>query len=126
MNAKELVRLPDPRADVQIEMREVVKDFRGKPHLFIRVRLTRWHFPHRAPEPFAAIGDLVSHHVVISRDGLQADAYFDAALPAAPVLSFGYGKVITWDFPLPPQRVTIPPLDRARLPEGTVDPFKPR
>lgn len=124
MDAKELVRLPDPRADVQIEMREVVKDFRDRRHLFIRVRLTGWHFPHRAPEPFAVIGDTVSHHVVISRDGLQADAYFNSALPAAPVLSFGYGKVITWDFPLPKRRKKIAPLDRAKLPDGTVDPFK--
>jgi hypothetical protein len=104
MNATQLVNLADPRAKVLIEVREIVKDFRGKPLVFIRVRLAGWHFPHRVPEPFALIGDLVSHHVVISRDGLQADAYFDAALPVAPVLSFGYGNVITWDFPFPEGR----------------------
>lgn len=49
MNAKELIRLPDPRADVQIEMREVVQDFRGKPHILIRVQLTGWYFPPGRP-----------------------------------------------------------------------------
>ena len=126
MIAKELIRLPDPRSKVQVELREVVQDVRQKPHLFIRVRLTGWHFPHRAPEPFVLIGDVVSHHVVLSRDGLQADAYFDAPLPPAKVLSFGYGKVITWDFPFRRGRGGIAPLDRARLPKGTIDPFRKR
>ena len=68
MLVTELIRLPDPRQDVRIEMREVLKDVRGRPHVFVRVRLTGWHFPHRAPEAFAVIGNVVSNHVVISRD----------------------------------------------------------
>jgi hypothetical protein len=126
MDARELIRLPDPRLNVQIEIREIVKDLRERPHVFIRVRITGWHFPHRAPEPFAVVGDVVSHHVVISRDSLLADAYFNKALPAADVLSFGWGKEISWDFPLPKRRAKMGLLDRARLPAGTVDPFKPR
>jgi hypothetical protein len=125
MSVRQLVSVSDPRAKVLSEMREVLTDFRDEPHVFIRVRLTGWRFPHRVTEPFALIGDLVSHHVVISRDGTQADAYFDAAPPAATVLSFGYGNVITWDFPFPKRPMKVVRLDRHNLPGGTIDPFEP-
>src|SRR2546421_7383834 len=98
MDAKDLIRLPDPRKNVRIETSEVVRDVFDKPHVFIRVRLTGWHFPHRALEPFLVIGKVVSRTVIIDRDGLVADAYFDKPLPAAKRISFGYGNVIHWDF----------------------------
>lgn len=126
MDAKELIRLPDPRKNVRIEVREVVRDVFNKPHVFIRVRLTGWHFPYRALEPFVVIGETVSWTVIIRQDGLVADAYFDKPLPAATRISFGYGKVIHWDFDIPVHPQTIPRLDRSRLPDGTIDMFPPR
>jgi hypothetical protein len=124
MNAKELIRLPDPRKNVHIDMREVVHDVFDKPHIFIRVRLTGWHFPGRALEPFLVIGKVVSRTVIIDSDGLAANAYFDQPVPAAKRVSFGYGNVIHWDFKVPVDPETIPRLDRSRLPEGTMDPFR--
>lgn len=126
MKAKDLIRLPDPRKNVRIEVREVVRDVFEKPHVFIRVRLTGWHFTHRALEPFLLIGKVVSRTVIISRDGLAADAYFDVPLPAAKRISFGYGDVIHWDFDLPIDPKMITRLDRARLPEGVTDPLGSR
>jgi hypothetical protein len=126
MNVKELVRLPDPRKDVQAEVREVVREIFDKPHVLIRVRLTGWHFAHRAEEPFLAVGDAVSRRVLIARDGLTADAYFDKALPAAQRVSFGYGNTICWDFDIPVSPKKIARLDRALLQEGVIDPFARR
>lgn len=125
MEAKELIRLPDPRQKVRIEMHEVVRDIDGKPHVFIRVRLTGWHFPHRAPEPFLLIGDVVSRRVIIDRDESGANAYFDRPLPAAKRASFGYGNIIHVDFDLLVEPGHIARLERARLPAGIVDPFRP-
>ena len=124
MNARELIRLPDPQENVHIEVREVVRDVFEKPHLFIRVRLTGWYFPHRALEPFMVIGNVVSRMVLIDRDGLVADAYFDRFLPAAETISFGYGNIIHWDFKVPIQPKAITRLDRSQLPEGTIDLFR--
>jgi hypothetical protein len=126
MDAKELTRLPDPRKNVHAEVREVVQDIHGKPHLFLRVRLTGWGFPHRAQEPFLAVGDVVSRRVVIDRDGLAANAYFDKQLPAATRVSFGYGNTINWDFDVAIEPRSIHRLDRTRLPEKTIDPFPTR
>lgn len=121
MNIKEIVRLPDPRKNVKIEFREVVRDLHHKPHVLIRVRITGWHFPQRALEPFAVVGDVVSRFVIIENDGATADAFFDAALPAASMVSFGYGKVIHWDFDakFSPERMLR--LDRKQLPKGFVE-----
>jgi len=124
MNAKDLIRLPDPRKNVRIEVREIVHDVSGKPHIFIRVRLTGWHFPNRALEPFLVIGDIISRRVLIASDGLVADAYFDKPLPVAKRISFGYGNVIHWDFDIAVKPETIPRLDRSRLPKETIDPFR--
>jgi len=124
MNAKELIRLPDPRLKVRGELREVVRDVHGKPHLFLRLKLTGWHFAHRAPEPFVAVGGVVSRLVLVDRAGLVADAYFDQPLPAAKEVSFGYGNVIHVDFPVAVFPERVPRLDRARIPRGTADPFE--
>lgn len=126
MDVKELIRLPRPQDNVRIEMREVVRDVFDKPHVFIRIRLTGWHFPHRALEPFAVVGDVVSQLVLIDRDGLAADAYFDKPLRGAKRISFGYGKVIHWDFDIPVQPKAITRLNRSRLPKETLDPFRRR
>ena len=124
MLASELIRLPDPRKDVRVEVREVVRDVHGKPHIFIRVRLTGWRFAGRAPEAFMLIGDVVSRKVIIDPNGLGANGYFDKPLPEANQVSFGYGKVIQWDFDLEISPTKIKRLDRARLAREIVDPFQ--
>jgi hypothetical protein len=121
MNIKEIIRMPDPRKDVKVEIREVVRDIAKKPHVFIRVRLTGWHFPERALEPFLVIGKAVSKFVLIGYGGTTADAYFDVRPQAAKRVSFGYGKIISWDFDVAVDPADMDPLDRARLPKGFID-----
>src|SRR6266481_2341035 len=118
MNIKEIIRLPEPRKDVKVEIREVVRDVKKRPHVFIRVRLSGWHFPERAPEPFLVIGEALSKFVLIEHEGATADAYFDVRPPAAERVSFGYGKIISWDFDIKFDPAHIDRLDRARLPKG--------
>lgn len=126
MEANELIRVPEPKNDVRAEIREVVRDVEGRPHVFARIKLTGWHFPERAPEPFMLVGKVVSQRVEISRDGKSAQGYFNVPLPASKRVSFGYGKIIQWDFDVSINRKMMVPLDRARLPQGTIDPFHSR
>ena len=121
MTIEEIIRLPDPREDVKVEIREVIRDVERKPHVFIRVRLRGWHFPERAPEPFLVIGEIVSKFVLIDPAGKSADAYFDIRPPVAKRVSFGYGNIISWDFDVTVDPSGIVPLDRARLPKRFVD-----
>jgi hypothetical protein len=116
LEAKEIIRLPDPRKQVRAQLREVIHDVQDKPARFIRVRLSGWHFPLRAPEPFMVIGDAVSRFVRISPDGLIADGYFTNQPPTARTVEFGYGKVVSWAFPVAIQPRQIQRLDRAALP----------
>jgi hypothetical protein len=110
LEAKEIIRHPDPRKEVRAQLREVIHDFRGKPGKFIRVRLSGWHFPERALEPFMVIGEAVSRFVRISPDGLTADGYFANEPAAGRTVEFGYGKVVSWAFP-----ITIQPRQIQRL-----------
>jgi hypothetical protein len=116
LEAKEIIRHPDFRKQVRAQLREVVHDYRSEPAKFIRVRLTGWHFPQRALEPFMVIGERVSRFVTISPDGLTADGYFRDEPAAARAVEFGYGKVVSWAFPVSIQPRQIQRLDRAALP----------
>jgi len=124
MKANELIRLPDPKKQVRAEVREVVRDMKGRPHVFVRIKLTGWNFQHRAEEPFMVVGDVVAQDVTISRDGAIAQGYFAEALPRAERVSFGYGNVIHWDFDLPIEPERMDRLDRDRLPKDVIDPFR--
>jgi hypothetical protein len=121
MNINEIIRMPDPQKDIKVEIREVIMDIKKRPHVFIRIRLTGWHFPERAPEPFLVIGNTVSKFVLISNEGTIADAYFDVRPLAAKRVSFGYGKIISWDFEVKIDPAVVVQLDRAKLPKGFVD-----
>jgi hypothetical protein len=121
MNIEEIVRLPDPRRSVKAETREVVRDVAQKPHVFIRIRLSGWHFPERAPEPFVVIGKALSKFVLIDHEGTTADAYFDVMPPTAERVTFGYGTVVSWDFDVAIDPAHVDRLDRARLPRGWID-----
>lgn len=120
MNIDEIICLPDPRKAVKISTREVVREFENRPHVFVRVRLSGWHFPERAPEPFMVVGKTVSKFVLISGDGSIADGYFDTMPAAAKVVRFGYGKIISWDFTAAFKPTSITRLNRALLPRGHV------
>jgi hypothetical protein len=121
MNIQQIIRLPDPRKDVKIEVREVVHQVAERPHIFIRVRLSGWHFPERALEPFMVIGEAVSKFVIISDEGATADAYFDTRPQAAKRVSFGYGNIVSWDFDVPVNPSRIKALDREKLPKEAID-----
>lgn len=121
MNAKQIVRLPEPRKDIAVELREVVRDVAGTPHVFVRVRLTGWHFPQRALEPFALIGTTVSKFVVIEPGGTGLNAYFDVRPPAARRITVGYGNIVAWDFDIAIDPARLERLDRTRLPPGLND-----
>ena len=121
MKIEDIVRLPDEKLRVKAVLREVIRDVNEKPQVFVRVRLTGWHFPQRALEPFVVIGDVASNFVVIGPDGLTADAYFEKTPPAAKRVSFGYGNIISWDFPVSISPKRIETLDRAKLHRGVVD-----
>lgn len=125
MEAKDIIRLPDPRERVQVELREVVQDIQDRPHVFWRLRLTGWHFEFRAQIPFAVVGNVVSHHVDLAPDGTSADAYFNRPLPAARLVGFGWGRTVAWEFPLKISPRKVAKLNRRRLPKGVVDPFVP-
>jgi hypothetical protein len=126
MDARDIIRLPDPRRDVRIALREVVYDYGGRPHVFMRARLTGWGFQQRAEEPFLLVRDVVSRFMRISPDGLTADAYFEKPLPHVREVSFGYGRTVEWDFPVTVDETPVGRLDRERLPRDVVDVFKRR
>lgn len=115
LEAKEIIRHPDPRGQVRAQLREVIHDFRGRPGRFVRLRLSGWHFPQRAPEPFMLIGEAVSRFVRISPDGLTADGYFTGEPAGARNVEFGYGKVVSWEFPVAIDPRRIERLDRSTL-----------
>ena len=123
MQVADIIRLPDPRKNVKLELAEVLRDINGRPHVFVRVKLSGWHFPHRAQIPFLLVGNTLSTLVIIARDSSSASAYFDRAVPSADRVSLGYGKTIRWDFDIAVDPQTMPRLDRARLPDRVVDPF---
>jgi hypothetical protein len=123
MRATDIIRLPDPRTTVRATVDEVVRDVKGAPHIWIRVKLTGWYFPALAALPFLLVGDIVSSFVVVAADRRSACAYFAKSLPSAQKVSFGYGRIVKWDFDVeihpPPVR-----LDRARLARHVIDPFR--
>jgi hypothetical protein len=123
MNVKDIIRLPDPRRNVRVELREVVIELHHKPHVFLRMRITGWRFPHRAQEPFVLVGETVSRLVQIAPDELTADAYFDHPIPPAKSFTVGYGRIAEWDFDVPLDARRVERLDRARLSRDIVDPF---
>lgn len=121
MDASEIIRLPDLREKVRIELKEVVQDTEGKPTLFVRLKLTGWYFPQRALLPFVLVGDLVSRFVTIAPDSKSATAYFDRTPPDAAQVTFGYGNIVSWDFPVAVRTTAIERLDRQKLPKGTTE-----
>lgn len=121
--AEKIVMRPvhaDQAAD--LEVREVLKDLAGKPHLFTRVKLAGPRFAQRAPEPFVRVGGVQSRFAEIADDEQSVRGYFDRPMPDRGPVCFGYGDEVL----LCTQRdVEVRPplrLDRARIPKATVIP----
>ena len=123
MRSTDIIRLPDPRSTVRATVDEVVRDIKGVPHIWIRVKLTGWYFPALAARPFLLVGDVLSSFVVVAADRRSASGYFAKLLPSVQAVSFGYGRFVKWDFDVDvdPPRVW---LDRARLAKNVIDPFR--
>lgn len=121
MEASDIIRLPDPREGVRAQVREVVRDGEGRARVLWRLTLTGWHFLDRDSKAFMAVDDAVSDFVRITPDGV-AHGYFSRPIPAAKRVSFGYGRVVAWDFDLD-VGTDVERLDRARLPKDVLDPF---
>ena len=117
MEAKDIIRLPDPRRAVRAELREVVQERGGKARLYTRVKLTGWYFRAGALEYALLIGDAVSDFTRIADDGLSLLAYFDRPIPPARVVTLVYGNVVQEDFAIEIDPQRIPRLDRAKLPQ---------
>jgi hypothetical protein len=123
MQAKDIRRMPDRKRDARLQLREVVRDLDGRPHVFLRLRLTGFYFPPGALAPFMMVGDVVSRFASSSADGLTVTAYFDQPLPQARIVTLGYGNVAVEDFNLEVDTRALSRLDRERLPRGVIDPF---
>src|SRR5436853_1167289 len=94
LEAKDIIRLEGPVPEIEIDVREVLRDLHGRPHLLTRVRISGGYFPPRAEEPFLLVGDVVSWFAVTDQDMRTLRAYFDKPLPRARRASFGYGHVV--------------------------------
>jgi len=123
LQVKDIIWPPDRRSAVQAELREVVRDHDGKPHVFLRVKLSGWYFRHGAYDYALLIGDVVSRVAHLTPDGLTLCAYFDRPIPAVRKVTVVYGNVALEEFPLALEDGAVPRLDRKRLPRGVVDRF---
>lgn len=84
-----LTRFPIESESLAWEAREVLRDKDGHPHLWLRIRMTGTHFPHRASEPYLQVGKVRSAFAIIEPDGLSVSGYFDRPVGGGPV-EFGY------------------------------------
>jgi hypothetical protein len=121
MEIKDIIRLPDPRKQIQGEVREVVQDWDDRPQVFWRLRLSNWQFIPHAQIPFMLVGKVLSHHVRVDEDLAAVNAYFDRPLPPAKQVTFGWGRTVEWDFPLAINPRKVERLNRRRLPKGVVE-----
>ncbi len=121
MDVQDIIRLPDPRHEARLTLREVVRDKDGTPHTWIRVELTGYGCPAGAADYSLLIGDTLSRFTRLSGDGLALRAYFDRPLPRARVVTLIYGRTALADFPMDIDMRAIARLDRSRLPKGVVD-----
>jgi hypothetical protein len=119
----DLMKFPIEHEKLKWDAREAVLDIDGRPHLFVRVRLTGTKFVQRALIPQVWVGEVFAKHVEIDDDGLAVRAYFDQA-PRSGTLYFGYGGQPELSFgPFESRKVSV--LDRERLPREIVTAREP-
>jgi len=121
MDAKEIIRTPDPRRNAHVELREVVRDDEKRARVYARVRVSGYYFPERAEAPFVLVGDVVSKYALIEPGGLAICGYFDRNLPPAKTVTVGYGRTVFVDFDLEVDPREMPRLERGKLPDGVID-----
>jgi hypothetical protein len=121
MDVKEIIRTPDPRRNVRVELREVLRDEEQRPRVYARVRVSGYYFPERAEAPFVLVGDVVSRYALIEPGGQAICGYFDRKVPPAKMVTVGYGRTVFADFDVAVDPREMPRLDRAQLPEGVID-----
>lgn len=121
MDAKEIIRTPDPRSNARVELREVLRDDKQRPHVFVRVKVSGYYFPERGEAPFVLIGETVSKFALIEPGGLAICGYFDRPVPPAKRVTVGYGRTVFVDFDLDVDSESMQRLDRRKLPDNVVD-----
>lgn len=121
LKLKDIVRLADERKAVTVEMREVVQEWEGREQVFVRVRIANWRFIPHAQIPFVLIGKVLSHHVRVDPDLMALNAYFDRPLPAARVVTVGWGRTVDVEFPIAINPRAVERLDRKKLPKEVID-----
>jgi len=114
----DLIKFPIEHERLRWQAKEVVKDLDLKPHLFVRLTLTGARFPVMAQLPVVRVGNVRSHHVIISEDQLTAHAYFRQELPARGTIAFGFGDAVLLRFRPSFAARQLRRLDRKRLPKG--------
>jgi hypothetical protein len=115
----DLIKFPLEHENLRWEAGEAVLDIHGRPHLFVRIKLTGTAFPMIAQIPQVWIGKVFARHVRIDEDRQTIRAYFDEPLPRDGDIYFGHLGTAELRFGrFDP--VAVATLDRARLPNDTV------
>jgi hypothetical protein len=115
----DLIKFPLQHESLKWEAREALLDVHGRPHLFLRIKLTGTRFPLIAQIPRVWVGQVFARLVTIDDDRRTARAYFDQPLPAEGDLYFGHvGKAELHFGRFELRRAVM--LDRARLPKDVV------
>lgn len=119
MHYYDLLKFPLEHENLRWEARESLREAEGRPHLFVRVKLTGTRFPITDQVPQVWAGKVFARRVEIDDDGLTVRAYFDRLPPEGEPLYFGHLGQPELSFgPFEPRRMER--LDRARLPRDVV------
>lgn len=94
----DLIKFPIRHEALKWEAREAVLDVAGRPHLFLRIKLTGTEFPVRALIPQVWVGDVYARTVLIDKDRRTVRAYFERPLPRRGELYFGHNGHPELDF----------------------------
>lgn len=124
MEAKDIIRPPDPRKSARVELREVLLDVEQRTSVYERVKVGGYYFPLRSEAPFVMVGDVVSKYAKIAPGGLSITGYFDRPVPQAGRVTVGYGRTVFVDFDAEVDPRTVVRLDRSRLRPDVVDRFR--
>lgn len=89
-----LIQFPIESDLLQWSAKQVIRDHKGSPMLFYRIKMTGTHFDQRALEPYIKVGKVKSTFALISEDGLEVRGYFEESIKniAEVPIEFGYGQ----------------------------------
>jgi hypothetical protein len=115
----DLIKFPLEHEKLRWQAQEALLDVHGRPHLFVRLKLTGTVFPVLAQVARVWIGETLAKHVTIDEDRQAVRAYFEEPLPEGGGIYFGHlarAELRFGDFDVR----RIERLDRARLPRDVV------